>query len=559
MSFGELLREDKALFTRGTVAILLPIVLVAAVLRLIYFGQSPPGLNQDEAVNAWTAWSLLKTGTDQYGVSLPIFYYRGLGGNGDTLYLYLLLPFQAIGGLNVTTTRLPVTVGGILAIPLIYFVGARLFNRKVGLLAAALLAFDPWHLQLTRWGHEASLCPFFGLLCLAMMLWANFPLVDNLTGPPKPLRAGLAGAAAGIVCYGYFAIRIFVPVFLFAVVMATIPAWRRFVKTRKGLLSAAAFVLAFGLIFGPMVWQYIFHPEGIARHNTFVLTEWSGAGWPVILKNAVMRYIDHFGLGFLFINGDPRSFQSPPNMGMFYWYVLPLMLAGLVFAMLRFRKSLSVRFLLVFVLVYPVSDSLAPHYGLHSLRSSPGLCAIVLLGAFGAAATARWLYEKNHALTWGIVTIFIIAAAFLNVRYLRYFYGGYNRDPYIYMTFHTDLLEACEWFRSRCDDYDAVFCTTYNFNMPYVITLVALNYDPHRWFSEPREFFSSKEWDYYTHYGKMYFMYNDSFQPVLDALQQIPDRKPILFIVRPGELGLTDPIYRITDPTGKDCLWLCEL
>ena len=375
-SSNEFLHDDKPLFVRGTLIILLPILLVAAVLRFIHLDQSPPGLNQDEAVNAWNAYCLLKTGTDQQGVAWPIFYYHGLGSNGSTLCLYLLMPFQAIGGLNIITTRLPSAVGGVLAVLLIYYVGARLFDRKVGLMAAALLTVNPWHIQQSRWGHEAAICPLLGLIPLAMLLWANFPFSDNVTGEPKLVRAAMAGALAGIVCYSYQAVRIFVPIFLFTVALVTIPTWWRFIKTRRGLLSVITFVATFTLIFGAMVWQYIFHPEGIARHNEFLLRPWAATlTFSGMTKNIIMRYINHFGLDFLFIRGDLSPIQSPPNMGQFYWYMLPLMLAGLVPVILRFRRSISIRMLLVFVLVYPVGDILCPAYSMHALRSAPGLCA----------------------------------------------------------------------------------------------------------------------------------------------------------------------------------------
>jgi hypothetical protein len=57
----------------------------------------------------------------------------------------------------------------------------------------------------------------------------------------------------------------------------------------------------------------------------------------------------------------------------------------------------------------------------------------------------------------------------------------------------------------------------------------------------------------------MIFMYQDVSVPDMEALRRQPFDKRNLFIVRPGELGLTDPIYRITDPSGQDCLWLCQL
>ena len=546
----ELIQNDKALFTRKTLAILLPILLVAAVLRLIFLGQSPPGLNQDEAVNAWNAWCLLKTGTDQCGVSWPIFYYRGLGGNYSTLYLYILIPFQAVGGLNVITMRLPAAMGGVLTVLLIYYVGARLFDRKVGLLAAAFLTFTPWHITLSRWGHESSVCPLLALLVPAMLLWANFPFGDNVTAIPKPLRAAFAGAVSGIACYGYQAMRIFIPVFLGVLAMVTIPTWWRFVKTRKGLLSVAMFVVTFVLTFGPMVWQYIFHPEGIASHTNVLLNAYADLTFFGMVQNLLIRYISHFDPVFLFIQRNQ-----------FNCYMLPLMLAGLIAIIARFRQSLSIRTLLVSVLIYPVSDSLCPTPTLHLFRSSPGICGLVLLGAFGAVTVADWFYKRSRALALGLIGVFAVAVIVFNVSYLHYFYGEYNRNSTVSNRFHVDLLDASRWLRSRYDDYDAVFCTTDRMNMPYIITLVALNYDPHRWFEEPHKVFTyaGREWDYYARYGKMYFMYPGVSVPNLDQLRQIPSLKRVLFIVRPGELGLKDPVYRVSGPDGKDSLWLCPL
>lgn len=558
-SCNELLREDKGVFDRRTAVILLPIVLVAAVLRLIHFGQSPPGMNQDEAVNAWTAWSLLNTGKDQYGISWPIFYYRGLGGNNTTLFMYLLMPFQIIGGMSVITTRLPAAICGILTIPLIYYVGSRMFDRRVGLLAALILTFNPWHLQLSRWGHEACIAPLLGLLPVVIMLWANFPLGDNAVCEPKILRAALAGAVTGIVCYGYYAVRVFVPLFLFVVVLVTIPAWWRFVKNRRGLSAVIAFIVVFCIIFLPMVWLYIFDYDGIARHNTFLLKPWDNLAFAAKMKNLAARYINHFGPDFLFIRGDISEIQKLPGVGQFHWYTLPLMLTGLIFLFLRFKQSVSMRVLFTLVFVYPISDSLCYAYGMHALRSAPGLCGLVLLGAAGGVTMAQWLCKKSKVVVLGLAVAFFVAAVFLNVRYLDRFYGDYNRQSKTYSLFHTDYLKACAWLKPRFDDYDIIFCTTYELNMPYMLALVAMDYDPKRWFTDRKDFFTYEEWDYYTRWGKMVFLHRGMLLPDPKELKKKAVGKHILYIMRPGELGLTDPIYRVTGPDGKDTLWLCEL
>ncbi len=547
---------------RSTTAILLLILLLGAFLRLFRLGQSPPGLNQDEAANAWNAYCLLKTGTDQTGVVRPIFYTRGLGGNSSTLYIYFMIPFQALGGLNIFTTRLPGAVAGIFTVLLVYFVGKRLFDSQVGLIAALLLALNPWHLQQSRWGHEATLCPLLGIAPLAMLLWANFPISDNQTGAPRPVLAALAGIVAGIGCYGHHALRIYTPVLLLAVVLFAIPRCWHCLKTRRGLLASAAFVLGFAVTFGPLVWQHIYYPEGISRHgisHNEAGLSFIDAPLGIAVINIVNRYIHHFGPDFLFIRGDHRIMESPPGCGQFHWYMLPLMLAGLVFIVRLFRSSVSVRVLLAFLIAYPVGDSLFAMDGMHALRSAPGLCSLILLGAAGAVAGARWLWKFRHNLAIAAAAAIVTVAVVLNVRYFYRFYVEYNRMSDVYYLYHTDLIEAFRWLEPRLDQAEAVFCTTAQLNMPYVLAMVTLGYDPHQWFKDPREFMTIGEWDYYYRCGKWYFRYDDSFLQAFSAVQQTSPRGPVFVIVRPGEFRVNRPIHRIVGPQGEDALWIFRL
>lgn len=209
------------------------ILLLAAFLRLVNLSQSPPGLNQDEAANAWSAYCMLKTGKDYTGASWPIYYMRNLGGNSTPLFIYMILPFQAIGGLNVYTSRLPAVCAAVFTVWLSYFVAKKLFDTGTGLATAALLAFNPWHLQQSRWGHEASIAPLLGLIPLAGMLWANLPVSNDKNNHPRPVIAGISGVLAGIGCFGYHSVRLFVPIFIFALVLFNLPQWWKNVKTKK--------------------------------------------------------------------------------------------------------------------------------------------------------------------------------------------------------------------------------------------------------------------------------------------------------------------------------------
>jgi len=565
--------------------LLFVILLLAALLRFINLRQSPPGLNQDEAANAWSAYCLLKTGKDYSGASWPIYYVRNVGGNSSTLYVYLLLPFQAIGGLNVYTTRLLAALGGAFTVWLIYFVGRRLFGPATAIAAAALLAIDPWHLQHSRNGLESSITPLASLAPLALLLWAGMPSSDNnKTASPRPVAAALGGALTGIGCFGHWEVRLFVPTFLFLTVLFTLPDWWKTIKTRKGVPAVALFVLGFAATWGPLIWQHIFHPEGIGRHALFQKNWVGSVPFFVALKNIAVRYIQHFSPYFLFIEHDPNPFFSPPGIGHFYWYMAPLMLAGLIWLVWRFKSSPSARVIIAFVLAYPIGDCLVWGSGLSILRSAPGLCGLILLSAVGAVDTARWLWTKNHNAAIVAAVIFPVAVIGMNLKYLHYFYGKYSREPDVYHYFQTDLVEACEWLKPRFDDFDAVYITTDRLNMPYVVTTVALNYDPKRWFSDPIELAptpplgveSPCEWDFYLRYGKMHFIYDyltfsfvelqKKFAPGRILLILRPDEYTFLLdcekLEKPDEFKLENPdekiIHRIYGPDGSEVLWLCR-
>lgn len=136
------------------------IFLVGFLLRLVCLGQIPAGIHQDEAYSGYEAYCLLQTGADSHGYVNPV-YFISWGHGMNALYAYLTIPFIAVGGLNVITIRLPQAIIGCLTLPLFYGFLKRIQDRKLALTGLCLLAFNPWHLMLSRWGLEANLVPFF--------------------------------------------------------------------------------------------------------------------------------------------------------------------------------------------------------------------------------------------------------------------------------------------------------------------------------------------------------------------------------------------------------------
>lgn len=136
---------------------------VGAALRLYNLGGIPPAFFKDEATAAYEAWALLNYGIDRNGFSWPAHFFNW--GNGQSvLYSYLAMPFIALGGLSEGVFRLPMALGGALALLLIWKIGERAAGRAFALLALLLLAFNSWHLVATRFGMDANLLPLVLLL-----------------------------------------------------------------------------------------------------------------------------------------------------------------------------------------------------------------------------------------------------------------------------------------------------------------------------------------------------------------------------------------------------------
>jgi 4-amino-4-deoxy-L-arabinose transferase-like glycosyltransferase len=551
---------------RPTAIVLTLIILIGAVLRVAWLTSAPPGLNQDEAANAWNAYCLLKTGKDQAGVSWPILYTRAMGENRSTLFIYLMLPFQAIGGLNVWTTRLPAAFFGVLTIALIYWTATRMFGRTAGMVAAALIAIDPWHIQLSRWGHEASIAPLLALLPLATAIWAGLLPGDAAPAAPARPRIGralAAGAVAGLCCYGYPAVRLFAPVFLCFAGILVVLAARRSMSVRETARGVAAYAAGMAAVLGPLAYEHFAHAESIGRRGA-TLWVWSPDDSPGVRAGKVLaRYAAHFDPRFLFLHGDlyEVNFAAGPEWlpsGQLPWYVLPLLLAGIIALAGQARRSPAARIALLFLVLYPLGDCLHlhgdpthPRTGLHALRSAIGLCGIVLVSAAGAAWAFERLCRASRPTAAVVAGALGVAAIALTGVFLVYYFGGHTRRPAVRHGFHVDLVESCRRLRPQEAGFDAIFCTTKSVNQPSYITLVMMGHDPTRWFAEPRDLRraegvgTSDDWDYCYRYGKWWFLYDRSVEQELIGLARNGRRDRVALILRPEEVGPDSPLRSV--------------
>ena len=103
-----------------TKKIFFAIIVLAFILRFYKLGEVPLSLNWDEVSNAYNAYSILKTGRDEYGNFLPLTN-RSFDDYKPPLYMYLNTLTVGTLGLNALAARLPSAFFGLLSVPLVYF------------------------------------------------------------------------------------------------------------------------------------------------------------------------------------------------------------------------------------------------------------------------------------------------------------------------------------------------------------------------------------------------------------------------------------------------------
>ncbi len=180
------------------------VFILGAFARTYMFGKVPGGVNQDEALSGYEAYSFLKTGKDIHGYRNPV-YLMSWGSGMNVLNSYLLIPFVALFGLEVWVIRLPQLIVGLLTIYVSYLLGKEIKNKQIGLLFAFLISIAPWHVLMCRWGLEANLAPGFLL----------FGVYFFVKGNEKPKCFLFSGLMFGLSLYSYATIWYVVPFLVF--------------------------------------------------------------------------------------------------------------------------------------------------------------------------------------------------------------------------------------------------------------------------------------------------------------------------------------------------------
>jgi len=114
--------------------------------------------------------------------------------------------------------------------------------------------------------------------------------------------------------------------------------------------------------------------------------------------------------------------------------------------------------------------------------------------------------------------------------------------------------------RPQLAKWDAVYVTTVGTNQPFSVALATLQWDPARWLREPRATARTADgWEVTGRFGPVRFLYDQLWRPELEAMNSDSLQQKVLFVLRPGELGLEKPSRVILRPDGTPALWLFDV
>jgi len=454
--------------------ILVAILVLAALLRIYKLGMIPPSMTPDEVALGYNAYSILKTGRDEYGKLLPVVF-KSFGDFKPGLYVYWTVPFVAIFGLNEFGTRIPSAVAGVICVYLLYLVLQKLFkNEKLSLLGSLILSISPWHIHFSRGAWEINLSLtltlagiYFFLKCLEkekyLLLSAIFFGLTLITYQGAKLSTAVVVLPLVLLYFKK----------IFSIKPKTLIA-----SLILGTILALPIILSF--FTGQVGRLKVFSVFSYKRPLEYLTAQLDQGGEKVgdltyylfhsetlnLTRGVLGRYFNHFSGRFLFFDGDwqnPR--HSSPYNGMLLLGDFVLLGLGL-FSLSKLGLKKETIFLWSWLILSPLPSALSRDQ-VHAVRGFNIVAPLTMILAFGAF----YLFEKMKYLRWVYLPFYLFGVI--------YFLDSY----FIHLSIHNSLYweygykQAIEAVVANMDRYKKIHVRQ-SFAQPYMYFLFYMKYDP---------------------------------------------------------------------------------
>lgn len=426
---------------------------IGVLFRFWQLTKYPVSLSMDETAIGYNAYSILKTGRDEWGEFLPLAF-RSVGDYKPPVNIYLTVPFVAIFGLTEFATRLPSALIGSLTIVILVLLLIKLkLSPTASYLTGLWLSILPWHIHFSRASFEAVTALFFLILGTYLFIsWVE-----------KSKSLVLIGSviAFSLSVWAYHAERVFVPIFVLLLILLYLPKIN-FKKTKKQLIWASL-VLAFFAI--PFLKLTFFTPAiktraavtSIFRETTLSSALHHGNYQNIsdlifnndayiIFRHWLGKYLNYFNFEFIFWNGMQFTKPGYPGVGLLYFIDLLLFFIGIYYLFKKNNKYLS-KITLIWLLLGPLPSSFTMNEQ-HPLR------ALVWIPAFALIIASGFEFLLQHK-SKKIVFLIYYFLLFINVVYFIDIYK-YQSPKHFSEYWQYGYKQIAQYACQNRDKYDEI-------------------------------------------------------------------------------------------------------
>ncbi len=480
----------------------------------------PPALSWDEASIGYDAYSILKTGKDQWGEVYPLAF-KSFGEYKYPFHIYASVASVYLFGLNEFAVRFPSALFGIINIFLLYLLVYKLFkNQFIALTAAFLLTISPWHIQFSRVIWETNFALFFFFLGLYFFLVSR---QDR-----KNYFLLISFILLGIATFTYNGAKVFIVLFLPVLLFSQ----------KNYLLKQKKYSLFSLIIFAMFIAVNLIDPR-LSGINRFKQLDFIQADVVKTISYQTSRiyslgkgeliarqYLLYFSPKFLFISGDSNLRHSTQAVGEVYWLELLLVPLGIYFLIKKEPKSAIL--ILGWFLLAPIPGSFT--------REAPHAArAMFTLGVWQilAAAGMYYLYSlfKDYKRYFVIVLFIILLASCM--KYFGYYLNDYPKTSSVYWQY--GYKQAVQYMDKNYYNYDLIVMSRI-YGEPQIFTLLYLKFDPLKYQTD-KNLIREKvgDWIQVSRFDKFYFPDLGNMGTRYEDIVKKNKGMRILFVGKPGD------------------------
>ncbi|MGE5042491.1 MAG: glycosyltransferase family 39 protein [Candidatus Levyibacteriota bacterium] len=424
--------------------ILFLILFFAFLIRIYNISGNPAGFFCDEASIGYNAYTILTTGKDEFGKTLPVFF-KAFGEYKNPVETYSTVLPVFFFGLNEFSVRLTSVIYGILSIIAIYLLllellHAHSFKKPVGLLGAFLLAVTPWHIHLSRVSLE-GIMPYLFFTTLGLYFF--------LKTRKDAFNLFYAIFLFTLALYSYFPARIFIPIFCLFLFFYYL---KFFIRNKVVTL----FVFLYLVLFLTPLLMHLLSQDGFSRWKEVSIFS-NPPQKTTIMNHILSNYLLHFSPDFLFLKGDAGlkdafiTRLSVAGFGELYFFQLPLIVLGMYYL---FKKERKIFFLiLIWLISYPTGSMFTVDQNPQATRSVIGVIPFTILSALGFwyAIFLSHIYLKRFHIS---ITIMNILVSSVLVAYLAVYFISYPQYSSDYWGWQYGPKEIMGYFLKERNNFD---------------------------------------------------------------------------------------------------------